>query len=149
MIDLDKDSVDWKKEYPEAWERVHKEVKEEQKKEILLEAKRLGKKQLTEKELFEFHKKKLDFLYLEEQQYILKKKLNLFSPEVRGVLLDAVTGLSTLEAAGQIDIMIDIYHKTHPAEKIGQSEKKNDWPKKIDEAARQAQLNREFDEAFS
>lgn len=146
MIDLDKDSVDWKKKYPEAYARVFKEVKEKQEKEILEEAKKLGKKQLTDQELFEFQKKKLDSLILEKQAYILKKKLSLYSPEVRTVLQDAVTGLSILEAAEQIDTLIDIYHKTHPAEPIGQSERK-DWPEKVDEEKRKRDLDKEFIQA--
>ena len=58
MIDLDEDSVDWKTKYPEVWEKTLKEVKKEQKEEVFQEAKRLGKKKLTDKELLTFHEKK-------------------------------------------------------------------------------------------
>ncbi|MCK4419032.1 hypothetical protein KAV79_04425 [Candidatus Aerophobetes bacterium] len=73
MIDLDEDSIDWKSKYPKAWTRVRKSVEEENKKEELQEAKRLGKKKLTDKELFEFLKNKRDKLILKNQEYILKK----------------------------------------------------------------------------
>jgi len=111
---MDNDFPAFKKKYPEIVARVEKTVEKEQKQELLQEAKRLGKKKLSLEELYTFQKKQLDKLILSDQAYVVKKKLSLFSPEVKGVLQENLSGLSISEAAEQIDTLVGLYHKIFP-----------------------------------
>lgn len=141
---------DFAKRCPEAGKRIMDSVKEDMKQERIEEAKRLGKKELSLKELYTYQKRKLAELQLEAQAHEVKKKLLPFSSEVRDVLQDAVIGCSISEALVLTDTLIEIYHKTYPGEpQAGIIERKDDWPVRVDEEGRKAVLSKEIKEAFS
>lgn len=150
QIDLDEDSIDWKKKYPEVWARTLKDVEKKQKEEVLQEVKRLGKKKLSLEELYAFQKKQINALRLREQEYVVKKKLEKCPRVVRDELLLEDTGASPLRAIERINNLMEIYYKFSPSEpQAGILERKNDWPVRIDEEGKKVILNKEIKEAFS
>lgn len=140
---------DFQKRCPEKAAKFLKDAEAREEKELLEEAKRLKTKQLTLAQLNEFLKKKYAKTVIENQHLEIKKKLSPFSEEIRNVFLENLFGLSILEQVGQIDVLIRLYHKLQRPEKIGQSEKRNDWPEKIDEARKQEILDEQFRDAMS
>lgn len=82
-----------------------------------------------------------------QQKKFLKKKLKELPHSLQEGLAPELIGLSESMVNAKIEQVLKLYQATHPAEPIGQSERK-DWPEKIDEAARKADLDRQFKEAM-
>lgn len=92
-------------------------------------------------------------LILKEQDYehkaLIKKKLKNMSGSLKEILIPLLFGCSSAEDMDKkIEEVTKLYEATHPSESIGQSERKDDWPKVMTEEEKKADLDQKFKKAF-